>query len=315
MFDSLWHTPSKWINDPSGYVFLPRAMHEIGKVLYPNEWTGDEPTTAAFSLLEPSPALESQQIKQDVHEMLRNERPDFRRPSLTELPHETSPTTLGISCGPIQFSRDSIGLSPRPLVPIVTFTDDEWRAAGEIYRKRHDEARLAWRRYAKVRKTVTEACRHRQLAFGLRPRKGGAVYSGEASWWETEGPTLQYRFNWFCMSRARPFVNRLGENADWICIVRDSLKKFLVNLGRTTRQSFGTRGRKPQYDATAFEAAVSNYVKAQGKTAAVNRGAIKAAMQEWCLENWGTEPGATWLKTHIAKAINKLKSVAKSIND
>jgi hypothetical protein len=32
-----------WIGDPFGYVFLPRAMLEIGKALFPNEWTGGEP--------------------------------------------------------------------------------------------------------------------------------------------------------------------------------------------------------------------------------------------------------------------------------
>jgi hypothetical protein len=46
---SSWHKPNKWISDPQGYVFLPRAMLEIGKALYPNEWTGAEPVTPVFS--------------------------------------------------------------------------------------------------------------------------------------------------------------------------------------------------------------------------------------------------------------------------
>jgi hypothetical protein len=40
---SLWHTPAKWIPDPFEYVFLPRAMLEIGAALFPDEWTGREP--------------------------------------------------------------------------------------------------------------------------------------------------------------------------------------------------------------------------------------------------------------------------------
>jgi hypothetical protein len=40
---SLWHTRAEWIRDPSGYVFLPRAMLEIGAALFPTEWTRHEP--------------------------------------------------------------------------------------------------------------------------------------------------------------------------------------------------------------------------------------------------------------------------------
>jgi hypothetical protein len=88
-------------------------------------------------------------------------------------------------------------------------------------------------RFAQVCKTVKDACRQRQLAFGLRPNRGGAVYPGKAEWWETEGNTLHYRFNWFRMSRACPFANGLRDDADWICIARDSLDALLKRLAPT----------------------------------------------------------------------------------
>src|SRR5918993_743170 len=40
-----WLSVGNWPRDPSGYVFLARAVHEIGKAMFPNEWTGREPTT------------------------------------------------------------------------------------------------------------------------------------------------------------------------------------------------------------------------------------------------------------------------------
>jgi hypothetical protein len=225
LHNSLWHTPSKWISDPVGYVFLPRAMREIGEALYPNEWRGDEPTTAIFSSLPSSPAFASQHVKQEVHEVLRKERPDLGRTSLTELPHEALPATVGISPRPI--SRATAGISARPSVPIITFTDAEWEVAREIYQKRHDEARFARRRYAKVRETVAAGCRSGELMFGTRPRKGGSVRPGKPELWETEGDRLYPRFECFALSRSEPFSIGLRDDAEWICVSRDSLDKFL----------------------------------------------------------------------------------------
>ena len=54
---------------------------------------------------------------------------------------------------------------------------------------------------------------------------------GKPEWWETEGNKLHYRFEWFRMSSAAPFANGLRDDADWICIARDSLDALLVRLG------------------------------------------------------------------------------------
>ena len=40
-----WLAPSQWPRDPSGFVFLARAVHEIGQTIMKDEWTGSEPTT------------------------------------------------------------------------------------------------------------------------------------------------------------------------------------------------------------------------------------------------------------------------------
>ena len=82
MFDD-WHKPANWIGDPLGYVFLPRAMLDIGKALYPNEWTGAEPPTPVFLLLPLGSAAASEWQKREAHIALCKERPDFGRKPLT----------------------------------------------------------------------------------------------------------------------------------------------------------------------------------------------------------------------------------------
>ena len=207
-----WHKPANWIRDPLGHVFLPRAMLEIGKTLYPNDWTGAEPTTPVILPLPLRSADAPEWQKREAHIVLCRERPDFGRKPLRALSHSSYISRGGFSKGP-------------PIIP--RFTDAEWEAAGAIYRRREDAARPAWVRYGQVCKTVTDALRQGQLAFGLRPRAGGAVHPGEFEWWETEGSTLHYRFAWFRMSRTAPFASGLRDDADWICISRDSLSAFL----------------------------------------------------------------------------------------
>ena len=214
-FFTAWFNRSQWISDPLGYVFLPRAMLEIGKALFPDDWTGAEPATPVFLPLPLRSADAPEWQKREAHVAFCKERPDFGRKPLDALPHHSYISAGGFSKGP-------------PIIP--PFTDAEWKAARAIYQRREDAARPAWVRYAQVCKTVTDACRQGQLAFGLRPGPGGAVYPGKPDWWETEGNTLHYRFGCFRMSSAAPFANGLRDDAEWICISRNSLVAFLARF-------------------------------------------------------------------------------------
>jgi hypothetical protein len=42
MVNQFWRTPSKWPNDPPGYVFLARAFDEIGAVMFREKWSKKE---------------------------------------------------------------------------------------------------------------------------------------------------------------------------------------------------------------------------------------------------------------------------------
>lgn len=42
-FSRFWGNPRPWPRDPAGYVFLARAVHEIGRAKFGDEWVGDEP--------------------------------------------------------------------------------------------------------------------------------------------------------------------------------------------------------------------------------------------------------------------------------
>jgi hypothetical protein len=114
--------PVEWISDPIGYVFLPRAMLQIGQALFSDEWTGAEPATPVFLPLPVRSAAAPEWQKREAHVALCKERPDFGRKPLDALPHHPHISLGGFSKGP-------------PIIP--PFTDAEWEAARAIYIRNH----------------------------------------------------------------------------------------------------------------------------------------------------------------------------------
>ena len=74
----------------------------------------------------------------------------------------------------------------------------------------------------------------------------------------------------------------------------------------------GKRGPKEKYDAAAFLAKAIEFLEWEGGIGPeYTRSSFKAAMQELCLETWDSEPGQTWLKKHLADAVNKYEAVQR----
>jgi hypothetical protein len=83
-----WHKPVEWISDPIGYVFLPRAMLQVGQALFSDEWTGAEPATPVFLPLPVRSAAAPEWQKREAHVALCKERPDFgRKPEADAIRH------------------------------------------------------------------------------------------------------------------------------------------------------------------------------------------------------------------------------------
>jgi hypothetical protein len=42
-----WRNPARWPRNTKDYIFLGRAVNEAGRALFPQTWTGQEPTAGA----------------------------------------------------------------------------------------------------------------------------------------------------------------------------------------------------------------------------------------------------------------------------
>jgi hypothetical protein len=196
---SLWEAPNKWISDPEGFVFLPRAIDRVGKAAFSNEWTGAEPTTPIIPSLPPVSAFASRQVRLEVHDLLRAECPQFQR-------------------GPLK----------PPFDP--SFTNTEWEAAQELCQRKYLETQPALLRFNKVCETVASGCRSGALVSAWRPRDGGGMTPIPTVWWNTEGEVLRSRFIHFSLDPKHPFQAGLTEQRAWICVSSASLDAFIGRL-------------------------------------------------------------------------------------
>lgn len=72
------------------------------------------------------------------------------------------------------------------------------------------------------------------------------------------------------------------------------------------------RGPKEKYDATAFLAKARELLEWEGGIGpSYAQATFKAQMQEWCIDAWGSEPGQTWLKQHLATALTEYEATKR----
>jgi hypothetical protein len=221
MRQSLWwaENNSTWPRDSRDWVFLARAVYEIGRARYPSEWTGDEPVTwrnpspATETPLPEDPSEADHRQVQYAHQVLKEQHPEVAAKVLT------FPTLI------------------RP---------DDWKLARiETERLRLVSLRIIWRFEAITRMIATEAEAGR-LVTGLRPTDGGVVRVMPVEWWNTEN--LCPRFTMCQMHPAEPFSRAFtGEDFEWIFVRAKSLKQFVNNLKSKPASSTLARRRATEF--------------------------------------------------------------------
>lgn len=206
-----WSDESKWPYEQPGYVFLLRAVDEVGRVMHQDDWTGQECLTPLAPLL---PELSRAQLWERLraNSLLMSHRPDLGRK-----PIQHNNRAQGLPAG-LAYTGDS---------SIVDFTPAEWEAACEISQKQHAEAQAIRGRLNKVGAQITAWLRSGQLVSALRPELGGLIGQPlTVEKWITE--RLGQRFYRGIMNPRDPFGTGVGGGADeWIFVTRESLDRLV----------------------------------------------------------------------------------------
>lgn len=192
-----WFDSSQWPRDPSGFVFLARAVHEIGRTIMKDEWTGSEPTTEFTPHLPFFARFTNSIGSERANSLLMKYRP---------LLNHT----------PIKWAK----WGPHPM----TFSVEEWNAAVELSK----DVLPYVLRFLAVQSEIVQQCEAGDLASFYRWDTTGQMLPIPREWWNTD--RWQPRF---AMCRINPrdpmSIGIAGDNFCWIFLQRSSLDLFLAS--------------------------------------------------------------------------------------
>ena len=194
---SVWAAKATWPRDPAGYVFLGRAVHEVGRALFADAWTGDEPMTPFIQPLPEWPALAPLSGRARAHSLLS----------------QVSPFTGGT-----QAAR-----TPNAL---LEFTPEEWAVARALVDQQVSATTAPLYRFWSVQRDIVDACEVGDLVVALRPKEGGQMWIAPTIWWNTDRWTE--RFHCCQLNPKDPFsTGPGGEDYWWIFVSRSSLDEYV----------------------------------------------------------------------------------------
>jgi hypothetical protein len=208
-----WFKQHLWPVDTHEHLFLARAVNEVGKALFGDDWTGTEPLSPFFRLLPVLPPKEGHWSAAEIYQTLCEKRPDLNLTPPEQLPLRAHPLMRGAKVG-----------------EVPPFSAEQWLAAREVYSARVREAAPAHERFAAACGTIRSRCATGEIISALRNRRGGQICAAPAHVWNTEGATLALRFECFMLNLRDPFSNGVSDKSQWIFLERRSLERAIATM-------------------------------------------------------------------------------------
>jgi len=186
-----WRDREAWPRDTPEMVFLGRAVHELGKAFFGDEWTGEEPHLELISFIRIA-------IKErELNNFIAKHLPQFAR---KEYHGSMAPPPTG---------HDDHR-------PKFAFSKDEWQALKNYLDRHNERVLLAKARLKKVQSAIAEYAVAQKLGTSFFTISGRAFVPIDPNWWIT--PQLDQRF-------ASCSIN--AGMAAWIFVSRAGLEAML----------------------------------------------------------------------------------------
>jgi hypothetical protein len=214
-----WKKKLGWPNDNSSYVFLGRAVQAMGKSMFGDDWTGDEPSRDLMKELPVFPEKSGWRAYL-VNDLLVKHHPEFNRQPR------------------------------RRMQQSFEFTGKEWMTAVMIVKKHNEGQWPGVRRFIEVQDRIMKLAEAGLLITAIREKSGGDPKPISREWWNSE--RIRDRFD-LCQLRPDDRYG-LGIGSDphqWIFVTRESLMSCAPETSPEKARS-DVRGASP-----AVEAAVS----------------------------------------------------------
>lgn len=212
MHVTFWQEPQLWPSDPTGFVFLARAVQTIGAAMFGEEWTTKEVTT---DLIRQLPNQANAWPAEDTRALLLLNRP------VPLGAHQHAPSDADWATRVIRSAQAASARSQ--------LTEEDWSLAQAEIGRLNQAAQPAIRRLGIVQREIVKCCESGVLASAARPRAGGQMSILATTVWNTE--QWHQRFSMCQLNPRKPFdLGFAGDAYCWIFLTSASLDAFLLNL-------------------------------------------------------------------------------------
>lgn len=292
-----WRNTDHWPRDVGGYVFMARALLQIGRRAVPGEWSDDAPAT---------------RYDRELPENLWLETPhDLLMRGVTLLRANDTSYRARVGTGPGLFGNMTECQYPTTL---------EWKEAVEINKRQRSESSPKVLPFFMASFEVETACLDGALKSATMAPGGGALVEQPWHFWN-------FRSAWtrFDLCRAHPAeperIPRPGDGAHYLFVTQVSLDQVLDNYSKDVRKAQSASadvakatiakraaGRPPEFDWSAFARELWRRYAA-GELAGLSKRAITDGMLQWCVDNWDAEPNSSHARERISNYLQAFEAV------
>jgi hypothetical protein len=300
-----------WPRDSYKYRFLGRVVHDVGQLLFKEQWTGDEPATVLVYPVRSR--LDSATPPQDIY--------------------------IGISIL-LEFhagyqQRASAALRDGAAHPMPTL--DEWAVAAAISLQYSHNAWAAYKRYVAVCEVLVTAFELGRIVTALRPHLAGGPAAIDPSQWINE-----CYLAWFStcqLDPENPFARiPLRWGGSWWYVDKASLYAWILSTfdvslrdgsgepsSKTSSEPKAEQpvsnetskpakpqsdvppkskgGAKERYKWTEFDEEVLRVYRSNDRP--ISTHAFADRMLEWCSIAWNAEPGKSTVRRRIKTIMDR----------
>lgn len=311
-----YSSPVDWPRDSYKHRFMGRAVHDVGQLMFQEEWTGEEPSTVLVFAIRPR--LDAATPPSDVYQAI----------SILNCLHSGYQQRAAAA-------RNDGWPAPMP-------TPDEWAFAAGIALQLSDRSWAAFKRYLAVLDVLTTVFEMGIVQAALRPHLAGdpetilpSQWINECyrawfatcqldpsnpfsrvpvrwggSWWYVDKPSY---YAWIRLTFDVALQAKNSEPVEPVepapdpgsegSTTRAEASSEPEEVSQTAKAAKSKGGAKPRYRWSEFEVEMLRIY--HGKNRPISIHAFADRMLEWCSNNWANEPGKSTIRKRIARVLER----------
>ena len=311
-----YSAPRDWPRESYKHRFMGRAIHDVGQLMFRDNWTGEEPSTAVVFSIRP--------------------RLDAATP-----PGDIRVATSILNCLHAGYQQRAAAVMkdgwPAPMP-----TPDEWAFAAGIALQLSDRSWTAFKRYLAVVDVLTTVFEMGIVQAALRPHFAGDPETVPASQWINEcylawfatcqvdpanpfsRAPIRWGGSWWYVDKSSYYawirltfdvalhpnssepdepVETTPDQASKASATSAEASSEPEEVNQTAKPAKSNGGAKPRYRWSEFDVEMLRIYNGDNRPTSIH--AFADRMLEWCSNSWPDEPGKSTIRKRIARVLDR----------